>query len=536
MTPESAWSSILCWAGLIALLVIAVRLAQQYADRERRNQTRQLWEERELERERERFLDEVDRYYPFVREAVQAGVASGQGIEEAFLAALESVPAAHIGTTSFGLPALLPLDERRKHLYVVGKTGSGKTSLLLNLIEDDLAEGRGVGVIAPEAELFRDWLLPMVPEERSRQVVYFAPGNPDNPVTFNPLAIEPGDDRSRAAGELFAIFKRAIGDEGLGARMGPILGNAFAILTGRLATTLWDLKRLLEDRHFREMVAAETEDQYLREFWLRTYESYPKGSHLPVINRLDQFLRPVPLRRALTHPISSFSIRTCLARGHILFFDLSSLAPDAMLLLGQMLLSKFQLELMRRENVPAKDRLPFYLFADEFQTFSGVAEGTWRELLSRGRRYGLALSLGNQFPGQLPQALRDEIFGNVASMVALNLGSKDAQAVRGEFLELPHDGGPAQPIAPAALVGLRVGQGVARLGGGAFALRVNCSLPPVQHFQTWGQTVRNISWKIYGVTREPDAKTTPLTPQSSRVAKQQGRDVVIDEIEDEVID
>lgn len=539
---SEAWIALFFWVFLpatVVLVILAVRHHQRRADVERRERARLEYEAREAERGKEQFLDDIDRYFPFVRGLFQERVDAGQGPEDAFVGALEEIPAVRIGTTFFNLPALLPLAERRKHLYVVGKTGSGKTSLLLNLIKEDLEQGRGVGVIAPEAELFRDWLLPLVPEERARHVVYFAPGNPDNPLTFNPLAIEPGDDRGRAGGELFAIFKRAIGDEGLGARMGPILGNAFAILTGRPGATLWDVKRLLEDSRFRSLVAADTEDPYLREFWLKTYESYPKGSHLPVINRLDQFLRPLPLRRALTHPTSSFSIRRVLAEGRILFFDLSGLAPDSMLLLGQMLLSKFQLELMRRESVPAEDRQPFYLFADEFQTFSGVAEGTWRELLSRGRRYGLALALANQYPGQLPQGLRDEIFGNVASMIALNLGSKDAQAVRGEFLDLPADGGPAQPVAPAALVGLKIGQAVARLGGGAYALRVNCAPPLPQPLRGWGESVREMSWKIYGVAPEPEGKAafyTPVPPPAVQAAESTRPYRAGEDLEDEVID
>src|SRR5439155_14630173 len=128
----------------------------------------------------------------------------------------------------WGVPALLPEEERQKHLYVVGKTGTGKTSLLLHLIEEDLKSGHGVGVIAPEAELFRDWLLPMIPDSREEDVIYFAPGNPKNPVTWNPLAVEEAAEQHRAAEELFAIFKRSVGEAEFGARMSPLLANAFA--------------------------------------------------------------------------------------------------------------------------------------------------------------------------------------------------------------------------------------------------------------------------------------------------------------------
>jgi len=387
---------------------------------------------------------------------------------------------------------------------------------------------RGVGVIAPELELFRDWLLPMIPERRLKHVVYFAPGDPDNPLTFCPFAIEPGEDRSRAAGDLYAIFRRAIGDEAMGARMAPIVANCFGVLVGRPHTTFWDVKRLLEDRKFRELIAAETDDPYMREFWLKTYESYPKGAHLPIINRLDQFLRPKALRKALTHPVSSFSIRQCLSEGLILLLDLSRLPPDAMLLLGQMLLSKFQIELMRREAVPLEERRPFYLFADEFQTFSGVSESTWRELLSRGRRYGLRLTLAHQYPGQLPHALRDEIFGNAGSMLALTLGFKDAQAVRGEFLEPSRDGRPAKPVPSSAFVSLRTGRGIARLGGGSYALRVTCTPPIPQPSREWGEVVRETSWRLYGNNTPPPPTFSPNTASAATSSGPVEEDEVLD--------
>ncbi len=486
---------------IIAAVVIAIlliRTHQNQADAARRQATQEAYERKEQEKAKTEILEELDRYFPFLRESFRAAVDDGKKPEEAFWDAISDVPTMELGKTFYNLPALLPIEERRKHLYVVGKTGSGKTSLLLNLIKEDLEEGRGIGVIAPEAELFRDWLLPLVPEERAEEVIYFAPGNPKNPVTFNPLALENGDDRGRAAEDLFSIFKRAVGEEEFGARMSPILANAFACLTGRPEATLWDVKRLLEDAAYRNEIAHSVSDEYLRDFWLTTFPGYQKGSHLPIVSRLDQFLRPLPVRHALCHPTSSFSIREALAKGKILLFDLSGLAPDSMLLLGQMLLSKFQLELMRREAIPQEARKPFYLYADEFQTFAGVAEGTWRELLSRGRRYGLALTLAHQFPSQLPQGLQDEIFGNVASIVAFNLSAKDAMAVRKEFLEDSLTREPARPVPLENLVALRPGQAMARLGGGAFALPLH-TLEPLEEPPGWrGEKVREVSWKTFG--------------------------------------
>ncbi len=504
-----ALPGLLIIAGVLIAIAL-IRARQNQADEARRQATQEAYEQKQQEKAKTEILEEIDRYFPFLRESFRAAVEDGKTPEEAFWAGLYDVPTIQLGKTFYNLPALLPIEERRKHLYVVGKTGSGKTSLLLHLIKEDLEEGRGVGVIAPEAELFRDWLLPLVPEDRAEEVIYFAPGNSKNPVTFNPLALEESDDRGRAAEDLFAIFKRAVGEDEFGARMSPILANAFACLTGRPDATLWDVKRLLEDPAYRNEVARSMPDQYLRDFWLTTYPSYPKGSHLPIVNRLDQFLRPIPVRRALCYPDSSFSIREALAKGRILFFDLSGLAPDSMLLLGQMLLSKFQLELMRREAIPQEARKPFYLYADEFQTFAGVAEGTWRELLSRGRRYGLALTLAHQFPSQLPQGLQDEIFGNVASLVAFNLSAKDAMAVRKEFLEDSMAGDPAQPVSLESLVALRPGQAMARLGGGAFALPLQ-TLTPLDEPGAWrGEKVRATSWGRWGAAPaivEPQARS-----------------------------
>ncbi len=500
---------------MIAYAIVQTRARQNEADEARRQATREAYEQQQEEKARAEILEEIDRYFPFLRNSFRTALNDGKKPEEAFWGALYEVPTIQLGKSFYNLPALLPIEERRKHLYVVGKTGSGKTSLLLHLIKEDLEEGRGVGVIAPEAELFRDWLLPLVPEDRAEKVIYFAPGNRKNPVTFNPLAVEESDDRGRAAEDLFAIFKRAVGEDEFGAPMSPILANAFACLTGRPEATLWDVKRLLEDAPYRNEIAHSMPDQYLRDFWLTTYPSYPKGSHLPIVNRLDQFLRPIPVRRALCHPESSFSIRRALASGQILFFDLSGLAPDNMLLLGQMLLSKFQLELMRRENIPQEARRPFYLYADEFQTFAGVAEGTWRELLSRGRRYGLALTLVHQFPSQLPQGLQDEIFGNVASLVAFNLSAKDAMAVRKEFLEDPMSGDPARPISLEALVALRPGHAVARLGGGAFALPLR-TMEPLEEPLAWrGEKIRDVSWKTYSVSAltHPSPRPSVAGPQ-----------------------
>jgi len=508
------------WIILLGLVLgpvayFALRSYHNKEDKARRQAKSEAYDQREQDRLRAALFRDIHGFFPSLAGRFNDLVSSGVSNNEAVFQAIEETPGVVVGTVFGSLPALLAEPDRRRHLYTIGKTGSGKTTLLLNLIKVDLDAGRGVGVIAPEAELFRDWLLPLIPEDRAEDVIYFAPGNPKNPVSFNPLVVEEGHDRGRASDELMTVFKRALGGEEFGARMTPILGNAFACLMGRPGATLWHVKRLLEDAAFRKTVLDSVADDYLRDFWTATFPQYPKGSHLPIVSRLDQFLRPLQVRQALCRPTSSFSIRQALDEKRILLLDLSGLAPDSMLLIGQMLLSKFQLELMRREDLRQEERVPFYLYADEFQTFAGVAEGTWRELFSRGRRYGLAVTLAHQYPSQLPEGLQNEILGNVGPIIAFALSAKDAQAVRRELLDLPLLPVEAKPVPVEPLVTLRTGQAIGRLGSGAYAVKLQTA-DPLEPPPAWrGERVREISWERYGVG--------PLGENSAAVSDRGGK-------------
>jgi hypothetical protein len=452
----------------------------------------------------------ASRYFPFLSAALDA-VEDASDAQARVRQALSEIEGVDLGQASIGYPAALPLSERRKHLVVLGKSGFGKTTIALRLMRDDLVKGRGICVLGSEAELYRDWLLPLVPPNRTGEVILFRPSDPGCTLTWNPLNVDPGDDRALAAGELFAIFKRAVGESSIGARADAILSSAFSVLMGRPGATLWSVARLLQDDEYRATVVEDCSDPYLKDFWTRTFPAYPPNAGLPIANRLNQFLRMPQVRAALCHPVSSFSIREALATSKILFFDLSGLDPDGTTLLGQMLLSKFQIELMRREKVSEDKRAPMFTYVDEFHIFASSAEGTWRELLARGRRYGLGLHLFSQHPHQLPKDLQHEIFGNVSSLIALNLAAGDAMTVRRELL-VPGDDGARKPIPSEAFVSLPVGEGYARLGSGACALKVKFAPPIKRPDSRAGDRVREISWRSYAAPPMPVEAVKPRAP------------------------
>jgi hypothetical protein len=510
-------------AGVAAGLA---RSAWRRRDAERRDAERQAYrrrrEEARLDRKAADVEAIVDRYYPFVKSAWSELPRHIDG-RERLRVALAGIDGVSLGTSDIGFDAVRPRSAEAKGMCGIGKTGSGKTVIANHLIRRPIRSRHAVAIVSSEAEHPRDHVLPMVPRERAADVLFFRPADPACTLTWNPLALEDGDDQAVAAGELFSIFKRAIGEVSIGARADTILSAAFGALVGRRGATLLSVIRLLEDEAYRTAVVAELDDPYLREFWTKTFPEYPSGATLPLLNRLHQFLRLPQLRAALCNPVSSISIREALAKGRILIFDLSGLDPDAIRLVGQMLLSKFQLELMRRERVREEDRRPVHVFLDEFHVFATASEGTFRELLARGRRYGLALYLFTQHPNQLPRSLQQEIFGNVASLIALCLSAADAATLRREFLIPTADGG-VKPVAAEELVSLPVGEGFARLVGGACALRVRFAPPLERGDPRWGDHVRQISWKTYAAPPLPKEEpvvaveapaATPMLPAAT---------------------
>lgn len=361
-------------------------------------------------------------------------------------------------------------EHRQRHLYIVGKSGSGKTNLLRNLIFQDLAEGAGLGVVAPEAEMLTEELLPYIPDHRLEDVIYFDPADSQCPVSFNPLALDPGEDLDTKVDENLTIFQRVVG--ATGPRMEEILRQALYTLTGRPGATLLDIERLLDrsDSGFRNEVIRSA-DEAVAHFWRDIYPSFPKDAHLPITNRLGRFIRPAPVRRILCHGGASLNFREAMDQGRIMLFNLSDgiLGEQTSQLLGQLVVSKFQLATMSRATQPKAARRQFYLYLDEFQTFVGTAASSYERLLQRARKYRLGLVLAHQQTGQLPAELLKEIMGNVSTSICFLVSREDAQKFSKELVTL-YDGAVVN-IPAEEILRLKVGEAWCKIGQHAFLMR-----------------------------------------------------------------
>jgi len=372
------------------------------------------------------------------------------------------------------IPVKLTQHYRDRHIYIVGKTGSGKTNLMRNLIYQDISSGRGVGVIAPEQEMITEEILPFIPEERIDDVIYFNPADTEHPVCFNPLQLDEGEDIDLKVDENLTIFKRII-DVSSGPRMEEILRQSLYALIEKDGTTLLDVERLLDrdDPTFRNEVVRESRDEATVHFFRDVYPKMPKDAHLPITTRLSRLLRPKFVRNILCQPYSTFNFRKAIDEGKILLFNLSDgiLGEITSQIIGQLIVAKFQLALMSRADVPKSKRTPFYLYIDEFQTFTSTAASSYEKILSRARKYSLSLTLAHQQTGQIPSELLKEILGNVSTIVVFNVGRDDASRLSKELITSA--GGEVVNIPPEELLQLKVGQAYCRIGQNSFFMQTH---------------------------------------------------------------
>jgi hypothetical protein len=331
-------------------------------------------------------------------------------------------------------PVAISRADRRQHLYAVGKTGTGKSTLLRNMIIQDIEAGEGVGVIDPHGDLAED-LLDHIPPWRTDHVVYFNPADVDYPPSFNLLANVPRDERPLIASGVVSAFKN-IWHDSWGPRLEYLLYAACAALLECRNTSLLGIQRMLVDSRYREWVLRQVEDPLVRSFWLEEFASYDRRflSELvsPVQNKVGQLLMAPPLRNILGQVRNRIDPRFIMDHGRIFIANLSKglVGADKSNLLGSVLLSRFELAAMGRVRVPEQERRDFFLYVDEFHNFTTES---FAPLLSECRKYHLNLVLSHQHVGQLRPEIRDSVFGNVGSMVSFRVGDADAELLQREF-------------------------------------------------------------------------------------------------------
>ena len=342
-----------------------------------------------------------------------------------------SLPELYLGARGSGGAVMLAAAERQRHLYILGQTGTGKSTLLLNLIAQDLAAGAGLALLDPHGDLAEAVLLHL-PRARSNDLVYVNPADSARPIGFNPLSAVPDDLKPIVSDGVVSAF-RHVWPESWGPRLDYILTNAVRALLDVPGGTLLMLPRLLIDEPFRaQLIERYVADAFVRAFWQGEYAGYSDHFRTeaiaPIQNKIGKALIEPRLRNMLAQPRSTITLRRLMDEGAIVICNLAKgrLGEGTSHLLGALLTTTIAQAALSRADVPPAERRTFHLYADEFQSF---ATDSFALILSEARKYGLTLTIAHQYLDQLPEQLRAAVFGNVGSMLACRTGASDAPII-----------------------------------------------------------------------------------------------------------
>jgi hypothetical protein len=334
----------------------------------------------------------------------------------------------------FGIKA----KDRTRHVYVIGKTGMGKSTLLENMAVQDIKNGEGMAFIDPHGKT-ADLLLEYIPKERINDVIYFAPFDTDYPISFNVLESVDPDKRHLVVSGLMSTFKK-IWQDAWSARMEYILTNTLLALLEYPGATLLGVNRMLSDKKFRDKVIACVTDPAVKSFWVEEFANYTErmaAEAVPAIqNKIGQFTANSLIRNMIGQAKSSFDIRKAMDEKKIMIINLSKgrIGETNTNLLGGMLITKIYLAALSRADVPdrvLKTMPNFYLFVDEFQSF---ANESFADILSEARKYKLNLTIAHQYIEQMEEEVRAAVFGNVGTMIVFRVGAYDAEVLEKEFM------------------------------------------------------------------------------------------------------
>jgi hypothetical protein len=325
-------------------------------------------------------------------------------------------------------------NDRLGHIYVIGKTGVGKSTLLLNMAISDIERGKGIALIDPHGDIAED-ILNYIPKGRIDDVIYFNPADLEHPIAFNPLkGVHPNYHHLVASG-LISTFKKIWADS-WGPRMEYILRFSLLTLLCFPDGTLLDIQPLLTDNDFRKHVLSYTSNEDILAFWRTEFDKYSprlKSEVIsPILNKTGLFITSLPLKNIVGQKTRSFRMQQVMDEGKILIVNLSKgqLGEDTSSILGSMLVTSIQLAALYRSKQPEETRKPFYLYVDEMHSFVSLS---FADILAEARKYKLSLFLAHQYIDQLQEKIQSAIFGNVGTVISFRIGANDAEYLAKEF-------------------------------------------------------------------------------------------------------
>ncbi len=327
-------------------------------------------------------------------------------------------------------------EDRRKHVYIIGKTGMGKSTVLENMTIQDIRAGRGVAVVDPHGE-YAERMLDFVPSSRVNDVIYFNPADTEYPVAFNVMEQVSEDQRHLISSGLLGVFKKIFGPEVWSARMEYLLANSILALLEIPGSTLLGINRMLGEKDFRKRVVAQLSDPVIRGFWENEFAKYPEQYMREAVgaiqNKIGQFSSNPLIRNVVGQVASAVDMRAIMDEQKIFIINLAKgkIGEENSRLLGAMMVTKLYLTAMGRVDVPERERKDFYLYVDEFQNF---ATESFANILSEARKYRLNLTVAHQYVFQMEEMVQHAIFGNVGTMIVFRVGAEDGELLEKEFM------------------------------------------------------------------------------------------------------
>jgi len=325
-------------------------------------------------------------------------------------------------------------DDRRRHVYLIGKTGVGKSNCIENMVISDILRGRGVALVDPHGESVEK-VVKYIPSNRINDVVYFNPSDTEHPIAFNILEEVNPQYKNLIASGLVGVFKKIWADS-WGPRLEYILMNTILALLENPGSTLLGITRLLVDKNYRKKIVSNLTDPIVKAFWVDEYANYNERFRTeaisPIQNKVGQFLSSSIIRNIVGQPKSTIDMRTIMDNKKILLMNLAKgrIGEENSALLGAMMITKLQLAAMSRVDVEEEKREDFYLYVDEFQNFSTES---FANILSEARKYRLNLTIAHQYIEQLGDIVKAAVFGNVGTIICFRVGAEDAEFLEKEF-------------------------------------------------------------------------------------------------------